>query len=86
MLSQHGVLAPVIIHQRIDFAASMIDGRTVMELPGKSRSTEEVEKLWSYVNDRLMGRVARRVLPVSRQRAGDNRALAMAGVGRPDPT
>lgn len=30
-LSQHGTLAPSIIHQRTDFASSMIDGRTVME-------------------------------------------------------
>ena len=34
-LSQHGTLAPTIIHHRTDFAASMIDGRTVMELDGK---------------------------------------------------
>ena len=32
-LSQHGTLAPSIIHQRSDFASSMIDGRTVMEIP-----------------------------------------------------
>src|SRR3546814_5939393 len=37
LLSQHGPLAPAIIHQRVDFAAAMIDGRTVMELPGDSR-------------------------------------------------
>ena len=29
-LSQHGTVAPVTVHQRTDFAASMIDGRTVM--------------------------------------------------------
>ena len=31
-LSQHGTVAPVTVHQRTDFAASMIDGRTVMDL------------------------------------------------------
>src|SRR6516225_4072123 len=30
-LSQHGTLAPAILHQRTAYAASMIDGRTVME-------------------------------------------------------
>ena len=30
-LSQHGVVAPVFIHHRVDFAASMVDGRTVGE-------------------------------------------------------
>ena len=51
-LSQHGPLAPTIIHQRVDFAASMIDGRTVMELSSKSRSSLEIAELWSYVKGR----------------------------------
>lgn len=55
ILSQYGLLAPVIVHQRVDFAASMIDGRTVMELPGNSRSAEEVAELWGYLRNRLMG-------------------------------
>ena len=52
-LSQHGTVAPVTIHHRTNFAASMIDGRTVMELPGNSRSTQEVQHLWDYLDDRL---------------------------------
>ncbi len=52
-LSQHGTLAPSIIHQRTDFAGSMIDGRTVMELPRKSRSAAEIEQLWTYLDSRL---------------------------------
>lgn len=52
-LSQHGTLAPTVIHQRSDFAASMIDGRTVMEIPRKSRSAEEIERVWAYLNNRL---------------------------------
>ena len=52
-LSQHGTVAPVTIHHRTDFAASMIDGRTVMELDPKSRSAGEVAALWDYVSDRL---------------------------------
>jgi chromosome partitioning protein len=52
-LSQHGTLAPSIIHQRTDFAGSMIDGRTVMELPRKSRSAGEIERLWQYLESRL---------------------------------
>ena len=31
-LSQHGTVAPVTLHHRTDYAASMIDGRTVMEV------------------------------------------------------
>ncbi len=52
-LSQHGTLAPIFVHQRTDFAASMIDGRTVMELPGRSRSVGEIVSLWQYLADRL---------------------------------
>lgn len=55
VLSQHGPLAPAIIHQRVDFAVSMVDGRTVMEVPGHSRSAEEIERLWAYVEERLSG-------------------------------
>jgi len=60
LLSQYGPLAPSIIHQRVDFAAAMIDGRTVMELPGESRSADEVGELWSYLRDRLEGGTLRR--------------------------
>ncbi len=52
-LSQHGPLSPSIIHQRIDFAAAMIDGRTVMELDGRSRSPAEIQALWQYLENRL---------------------------------
>ena len=63
-LSQHGTVAPVVIHQRTDFAASMIDGRTVMEVDAKSRSTAEIEALWTYVCDRLEKNFRRTVFTV----------------------
>lgn len=52
-LSQHGTVAPVTVHHRVDYAASMIDGRTVMELNETSRSAKEIIGLWEYVADRL---------------------------------
>lgn len=52
-LSQHGTVAPVTIHHRVDFAGSMIDGRTVGEVDAKSTSAKEVRDLWIYVQDRL---------------------------------
>ena len=48
--SEHGRDAPVIFHQRTDYAASMIDGRTVMETSPSGRSAREVAELWKYVN------------------------------------
>jgi chromosome partitioning protein len=52
-LSQHGTVAPVTLHHRTDYAASMIDGRTVMEVDPNSKSAKEVVELWEYVADRL---------------------------------
>ncbi|GAB7082402.1 AAA family ATPase [Megalodesulfovibrio paquesii] len=52
-LSQHGTVAPVIIHQRQDFAASMIDGRTVQETDPASKSAEEIAQLFTYVLKQL---------------------------------
>ncbi|HEY1747980.1 MAG TPA: ParA family protein [Xanthobacteraceae bacterium] len=52
-LSQHGTVAPVTLHQRVDFAVSMIDGRTVGELDAGSNSAREVAELWIYVNTRI---------------------------------
>jgi chromosome partitioning protein len=52
-LSQHGTVAPVTIHHRTDFAASMIDGRTVGEVVPGSQSAKEISDLWVYIQDRL---------------------------------
>ncbi|HEY8948552.1 MAG TPA: ParA family protein [Rhizomicrobium sp.] len=52
-LSQHGTVAPVTLHHRVDFAASMTDGRTVGEAAPKSQSSKEIRDLWLYVQDRL---------------------------------
>lgn len=54
VLSQHGTVAPVTAHHRVDFAASMIDGRTVGEVDADSRSAKEIADLWVYLADRLM--------------------------------
>jgi chromosome partitioning protein len=53
-LSQHGTVAPVTIYNRTDFAASMIDGRTVMEIEPEGKSAEEVRGLWDYLDQRLV--------------------------------
>jgi chromosome partitioning protein len=53
-LSQHGTVAPVTVYNRTDFAASMIDGRTVMEIEPEGKSAEEIRGLWEYLQLRLM--------------------------------
>lgn len=52
-LSQHGTVAPITLHHRVDFAASMVDGRTVGEVVPKSQSAKEMHDLWIYLQDRL---------------------------------
>jgi chromosome partitioning protein len=52
-LSQHGTVAPVTIHHRVDFAASMIDGRTVGEVVPNSASAKEITELWLYIQQKL---------------------------------
>lgn len=52
-LSQHGTVSPSVIHQRVGFATSMTDGRTVMEIQGQKRAAEEIAELWTYLDERL---------------------------------
>jgi chromosome partitioning protein len=52
-LSQHGTVAPTTLHHRVDFAASMIDGRTVMETKPEGASAKEVIAVWQYIAERL---------------------------------
>ncbi|MHA1599554.1 MAG: nucleotide-binding protein [Alphaproteobacteria bacterium] len=79
ILSQHGLLAPVIVHQRVDFASSMIDGRTVMELPGESRSAAEIGKLWKYLASRVDGNLQLSVLPAIPSPSAADKIFAVAG-------
>jgi chromosome partitioning protein len=52
-LSEHGVVAPAIMHDRVDYASSMTDGRTVQESDPKGRSAAEMATLWAFVKAKL---------------------------------
>jgi chromosome partitioning protein len=52
-LSEHGAVAPAITHDRVEYAGSMIDGRTVQETESKSRSSAEMAELWGFVKARM---------------------------------
>ncbi len=82
-LSQHGTVAPVTIYNRIDYAASMTDGRTVMEADPDGRSATEISMLWDYLAERL-----RRFDGVRPVLADDTRLVDppnISGIGRPVP-
>ena len=53
-LSQHGTVAPSFIHNRVDYAASMIDGRTVQEVNPDGASAKEIATVWEYLAEKLM--------------------------------
>jgi chromosome partitioning protein len=74
-LSQHGTVAPVTIHHRVDFAASMVDGRTTGEVVPTSASAKEIQELWRYVQDRL-SRVKKEAKPVPSFLAGSSSSAA----------
>lgn len=59
-LSEHGQVSPAIIADRVDFASSMIDGRTVGECDPKGRSAAEVADLWAFTKARLTEKPKRR--------------------------
>jgi chromosome partitioning protein len=75
-LSQHGTVATGFVHHRTDFASSMIDGRTVMELPRAPRSSAEITALWQYVAKRLE-RIDQAVAP-SRNGAAHSNGASLA--------
>jgi chromosome partitioning protein len=57
-LSEHGRVAPVILYQRTEYAASMIEGGTVMETVPGGRSAQEIADLWKYVYSQISLRAA----------------------------
>ena len=78
-LSQHGTVAPITLHHRTDFAASMIDGRTVMEVDPDGRSAAEITALWKYISDRLEKNFRRTVFATP----GSGHQAQANGVQRP---
>ena len=81
-LSQHGTVAPITIHQRTDFAASMIDGRTVMEVDPGGAAAAEITQLCAYVFDRLEKNFRRTVFSVPTMNGGFGARPVTGGFGR----
>ncbi len=52
-LSEHGRVAPIVMHDRVDYAGSMTDGRTVLETTPRGPAAIEMNKLWKFVLARL---------------------------------
>ena len=52
-LSQHGTVAPAILHRSDLYAASALDGLTVQEADPRGAPAHEVATLWQYVAKRV---------------------------------
>lgn len=52
-LSQHGQVLQAIVHDRVDYAASMTDGRTATEINPASPAAAEIAALWACTAARL---------------------------------
>ncbi|MDX1401303.1 MAG: ParA family protein [Kiloniellales bacterium] len=49
VLSDLGPVAKTVVHARVDFAASMVDGRVVGEVTRAVQASEEIRSLWREV-------------------------------------
>jgi len=52
-LSEHGTVSSTIIHDRVEYASSMINGETVGEVNKRSRSADEINQLLNFVLERM---------------------------------
>lgn len=52
-LSQHGVVAPVFVWDRTNYAAAKVDGLTAPEIEPDGQAAEEMRGLWEYLAARL---------------------------------
>ena len=52
-LSEHGRVSPIVMHDRVDYAGSMTDGRTVLETTPRGPAANEMGTLWKFVLERL---------------------------------
>jgi chromosome partitioning protein len=57
-LSEHGQVFQAIVHDRVDYAAAMTDGRTVLEINPNGASAAEITQLWECAKKRLGGELA----------------------------
>ena len=52
-LSGHGKVFEAVVHDRVDYAASMTDGRTALEIAPTGPAAAETAQLWSLLRAHL---------------------------------
>ena len=71
-LAQHGSIASVSIPRSVAMLETMVDGRTVMELPDNPAPASEVARLWDYLAKRLIGVPERQLVALLELRRRDD--------------
>ena len=52
-LSEHGQVFQSVMHDRVDYAASMTDGRTALEISPRGPGAAETTALWGHIRNHL---------------------------------
>ena len=52
-LSEHGQVFQSVMHDRVDYAASMTDGRTALEISPRGPAAAETTALWGHIRNHL---------------------------------
>ena len=52
-LSEHGQVFQSVMHDRVDYAASMTDGRTALEISPRGPAAAETTALWGHIRTHL---------------------------------
>ncbi|WP_241671444.1 hypothetical protein [Dankookia rubra] len=53
VLSQHGTVAPVTLHQSVAFPSAAISGLGAQEYEPAGTSAAEVQQLWTYIRGKV---------------------------------
>lgn len=69
-LVKFGETSPAVIHDRVDFAGSMIGGGSVLDSDPKGRSAEEIRTLWQFVKGRLSENAIKHINEEAKKRRG----------------
>lgn len=54
-IEDFGIMAPVLMGDRVDYAMAITDGRTVLETEPHSRSAGEMMELWDFLKEQTSG-------------------------------
>lgn len=53
-LSEHGPVSGAVVHTRVGYAGALTSGQTLQELDPKSAGAQEVDRLWRFVQEKIL--------------------------------